>query len=183
LREIYDPDFKRLIIKTNKRARHIIFYNKPDGLHITVPPGTGEQEVRAILEKYRQKLLEKRRNEGGASIDLNYQINTPFFKLRLVEGVHERFLLRTQTEFLELVCPSKVNFQDEKLQSWLRKVIEEALRKKPAPCCLVFWKRGLLNSTFLIHRFVLIPAKGVGVAAPVKNILISLIILFYYLHT
>ena len=30
---------------------------------------------------------------------------------------------------MKIICPSNADFQDDKLQTWLRKVIEEALRR------------------------------------------------------
>lgn len=62
-------------------------------------------------------------------IDLNFKIDTPFFKLSLVSGQRERFLSRSELGKMEIVCPPDADFSDAALQAWLRKVIEEALRR------------------------------------------------------
>ena len=37
-RIVQDPDFGRIEIRTNRRARNITMRPKDDGLHVTVPP-------------------------------------------------------------------------------------------------------------------------------------------------
>lgn len=62
-------------------------------------------------------------------IDLNFRIDTEFFKLSLVSGQRERFLSRSELGEMQIICPPGADFSDEGLQAWLRKVIEEALRR------------------------------------------------------
>ena len=62
-------------------------------------------------------------------IDLDYRIDTEFFKLTLVGGQRERFLSRSELGEMQIICPPDADFSDENLQAWLRKVIEEALRR------------------------------------------------------
>lgn len=60
---------------------------------------------------------------------MDYRIDTEFFKLTLVSGQRERFLSRSELGEMQIICPPDADFSDEKLQAWLRKVIEEALRR------------------------------------------------------
>ena len=62
-------------------------------------------------------------------IDLNFRIDTEFFKLSLVSGQRERFLSRSELGEMQIICPPGADFADAELQAWLRKVIEEALRR------------------------------------------------------
>jgi predicted metal-dependent hydrolase len=62
-------------------------------------------------------------------IDLNYHIDAPFFKLRIVSGTSDRFLSRSEQGEQTIVCPPDTRFDDARLQAWLRKVIVEALRR------------------------------------------------------
>ncbi|KAA6307876.1 hypothetical protein EZS27_040450 [termite gut metagenome] len=51
------------------------------------------------------------------------------FKLSLVTGKQDTFQARSKPEEMEIICPKETDFNDERLQAWLRKAIEEALRK------------------------------------------------------
>ena len=79
-------------------------------------------ELRPRLLVARQKLVRQR-------IDLDYRIEAEFFKLTLVSGQRERFLSRSELGEMQIVCPPDADFSDGNLQAWLRKVIEEALRR------------------------------------------------------
>ncbi|WP_289689474.1 YgjP-like metallopeptidase domain-containing protein, partial [Bacteroides acidifaciens] len=79
-------------------------------------------QLRPRLKDARQKLVRK-------LIDLDYRIDTEFFKLTLVSGQRERFLSRSELGEMQIICPPDADFSDENLQAWLHKVIEEALRR------------------------------------------------------
>ena len=70
-----------------------------------------------------------RKKQTRPLIDLNFRIDTEFFKLSLVSGQHERFLSRSELGEMQIICPPGADFADAELQVWLRKVIEEALRR------------------------------------------------------
>ena len=59
----------------------------------------------------------------------NYKIDAEHFKLSLVSGEKDQFLANSRLGVMEIVCPPHADFTDEKLQSWLHKVIEESLRR------------------------------------------------------
>jgi predicted metal-dependent hydrolase len=60
---------------------------------------------------------------------LDYRIETEYFKLSLVAGERDRFLAHSELGEMRIVCPPTADFTDSKLQEWLHKVIEEALRR------------------------------------------------------
>ena len=99
-RIIEDKELGPLFVRVNARARRLTFRTKEDGIYVTVPPRT-----------------------------LDYRIDTEFFKLTLVSGQRERFLSRSELGEMQIICPPDADFSDEKLQAWLRNVIEEALRR------------------------------------------------------
>ena len=53
-RIVQDPDFGRIEIRTNRRARNITMRPKDDGLHVTVPPYTSLASVLKAIEPHRQ---------------------------------------------------------------------------------------------------------------------------------
>ncbi|KAA6304043.1 hypothetical protein EZS27_044314, partial [termite gut metagenome] len=111
------------------RAKGIIFRTKSDAIYISVPLGVTLEEVKVVIEKMRDKLSTSRKKAPRVRIDLNYRIDAEHFKLSLVTGKQDTFQARSKPEEMEIICPKETDFNDERLQAWLRKVIEEALRK------------------------------------------------------
>ena len=87
------------------------------------------KEVKEAREKLRSRLLDSRQKLIRPLIDLNYRIETEYFKLSLVSGKREKFLAHSELGEMRIICPPTADFTDSNLQDWLRKVIEEALRR------------------------------------------------------
>lgn len=128
-KEIEDKELGRLKIRVNPRAKRLIFRTKNDEITITVPPQTSQKEVEAAIEQLRVKLLASKSKITNSFINLDYKIDTEYFKLSLERGDREQFLAHSELGKMQIICPPSANFEDEKLQIWLRKVIEEALRR------------------------------------------------------
>lgn len=126
---IADDDLGSLIIRVNPRAKSLVFRTKSDAIYISVPSGTTMKEIKQGIETLRSKLLTTRQRFNRSLIDLNYTINAEYFKLSLVSGEKDRFLANSRLGFMQIICPPTANFADENLQNWLRKVIEESLRR------------------------------------------------------
>ena len=126
---IEDDELGRLVIRVNSRARSLVFRTKSDAVYVSVPPGTTLKEVKQAIENLRGKLLASRQKIARPLIDLNYKIDAEYFKLSLVSGEKEQFLANSRLGCMQIICPPNADFTDEKLQSWLRKVIEESLRR------------------------------------------------------
>ena len=88
------------------------------------------KEIKQAVENLRGKLLASRRRLNRPLIDLNYKIDTEFFKLSLISGDKEQFFANSRLGFMQIICPPTADFTDENLQDWLRKVIEESLNAK-----------------------------------------------------
>lgn len=127
-----DPELGRLIIRVNPRARRIIFRPREDGMHVSTPPGTSLHTLREAIEKLRPRLRKanEKQLQRHKPIDLEFKIETGLFKLTLSRGSGKQFFSRSQAGETEIVCPPDTDFNDDKLQEWLRKVVEEALRKQ-----------------------------------------------------
>lgn len=63
-------------------------------------------------------------------IDLSFKITAEQFKLSLDTHNSDRFIVRYSNGERTIVCPQGTNFQDVHIQAWLRKVVEEMLRKQ-----------------------------------------------------
>lgn len=128
-RILEDKELGRILIRINNRARRLTFRTKEDEIRVTVPPGTTLKEVRNAIDELRPRLRASRQAQARPLIDLNYRIDAEYFKLSLVTGERERFLSRSELGEMQIVCPSDADFSDKNLQAWLRKVIEEALKR------------------------------------------------------
>lgn len=126
---IEDKELGTLFVRVNARARRLTFRTKEDGIYVTVPPGTSLAEIERAVDELRPRLLAARQKLVRRKIDLDYRIDAEFFKLTLVSGQRERFLSRSELGEMRIICPPDADFSDENLQAWLRKVIEEALRR------------------------------------------------------
>ncbi len=123
-----DETLGRLLVRVNVRARRLTFRVTADAIHVTVPPGTDLLEVRRAVERLRPRLQAAHDKHRRRPIDLAFRIDAPYFKLRLVTGKGDRFLPHAIPGGMEIVCPPDTDFNDGRLQAWLQKVIEEALR-------------------------------------------------------
>jgi len=128
---IEDKELGRLIVRVNPRARRLTFRTKTDAIYVTVPSGTSDKEIKSAIESLRHKLrAAQQRLPENKRIDLDYRIDAPFFTLSLATGQQrDKFLSHSELGEMKIICPPTANFDDEKLQEWLRKVIEEALRR------------------------------------------------------
>ncbi len=126
---IDDKQLGRVVIRVNPRARRLVFRSKSDAIYVSVPPRTPLAEVERAIEKLRDRLAESREKLPRPLIDPDYRIDTDYFKLSLVTGTHDKFLSHSELGNMKIVCPPDADFTDAGLQTWLHKVIEEALRR------------------------------------------------------
>lgn len=106
------------------------FRTKRDAIQISVPPGTTLQAVERAIDELRDRLLASQQRLKHSQIDWNYRIETEHFTFFLSEGQGDRFLARTQPGRVQIVCPPQTDFTDEHVQTWMRKVIVEALKQQ-----------------------------------------------------
>ena len=126
---IEDKELGRLIVRDNVRAKRLVFRTKAAAIYVSIHPGVAMKEVKEAIEKLRSRLLESRQKLIRPLIDLNYRIETEYFKLSLVSGKREKYLAHSVLGEMRIICPPTADFTDSNLQDWLRKVIEEALRR------------------------------------------------------
>lgn len=123
-----DRELGELLIRPDSRARRLTFRMKEGRLHVTVPPGTSVTALRRAIDELRPRLRKACLAHTQKLIDLDYRIDAEYFKLSLVCGNGTRFLARSEPGVMQIICPPDTDFADENLQTWLRKVIVEALR-------------------------------------------------------
>lgn len=125
---INDEQLGCLLVRVNPRASHLVFRAKENALVVSVPRGTTLASVKRAMEELRPKLTVLQAKAVRPVIDLDYKIDTEFFKLSLISGEKNQFMANSRLGRMEIICPPHADFADSKLQSWLRKVIGEGLR-------------------------------------------------------
>ena len=112
-----DEELGRLLVRVNIRARRLTFRTREDAVYVTVPPGTTVAEVRNAVEQLRPRLRVAQQKQSRPLIDLNYRIDTEFFKLSLVSGERDRFLSRSELGEMQIICPPHADFSNKELQA------------------------------------------------------------------
>lgn len=125
---IDDKELGRIIVRVYGRARNFTFRVKGGVMHVTVPPGAQVADLLRSVEELRPRLRQMFAKRQSP-INLDYTIDADLFRLRLVAGTGDRFQARSELGHTDIVCPPAARFDDEALQTWLRKVITEALRR------------------------------------------------------
>jgi predicted metal-dependent hydrolase len=128
---IEDEELGRLVLCVRAHAKRFVFRTKKDAIYVSVPPRVTLEEAKDVIEKMRHQLSISRKKISCTRIDLNYRIDTEHFKLSLIKGKHDKFLTHSKAILgeIEIVCPPETDFDNDRMQVWLQKVIEEALRK------------------------------------------------------
>lgn len=126
---IEDNELGRLVVRVNPRARRFVFRTKSDAIYVSVPKGSTRNELNDAIEKLRSRLSASRKKITRSFIDLNFTIDTHYFKLNIISGNRKKFLAHSELGNMTIISPPNTDFQNEDLQNWLHKVIEEALRR------------------------------------------------------
>ena len=135
--KIFDDRLGEILVGVNPRARHIIFRMKAGELHATVPPRTTLSLLRNALENLRPKLEEmvERHAHVPHTIGPDFCIECPHFSFRSCERDDCKIpRITMQQEAMTFFHPPHLDWQTENLQTWLKNIIEEGLRKAAAAC-------------------------------------------------
>lgn len=116
-------------IRTHSRAKRITFRVNTGVLQVTKPVGITYKETIKVIKEMKDELVDFVSNNQPPLIDLQFKIDTPYFKLSIVEGDREKFLSRSELGEMKIIAPEGTDFQNNSLQEWLRKVVIEALRR------------------------------------------------------
>ena len=122
-RIVQDPDFGRIEIRTNRRARNITMRPKDDGLHVTVPPYTSLASVLKAIEPHRQTLREGCEKLRPRLIDLDFTIDAPCFKLCVASGTRQFFSVRFDDDKATVSCPPDTQFSRPEVQKDRKSVV------------------------------------------------------------
>ena len=146
-----DEELGRLLVRVNIRARRLTFRTRGGCRLCDCSAGYNGCRSKNAVEQLRPRLRVAQQKQSRPLIDLNYRIDTEFFKLSLVSGERDRFLSRSELGEMQIICPPHADFSNKELQAWLRKVIEEALRRNAKIILPPGFMHSRFNTTFLIR--------------------------------
>lgn len=127
---IEHPEWGRIIVARNARARHIIFRSRPDGIHVTVPTLATQSDIERAIKECVPKLLKKKPQAAATLIDRNYTIVAENFTFRTEEHTANVFQIRYSGKEAVLLCPAGTVYGEEKMQQWLRNAVITALTRR-----------------------------------------------------
>jgi predicted metal-dependent hydrolase len=124
-----DQDFGTISIKTNAKARSVIFRVLPGELKITVPSRISQKELSQIIEKHRISLREKKAKTRPALIlDENFKLQTHRFSVQIFKTDRADFYFSRKEGILHIACPQKTDFEAVAIRELLVKGIERYLK-------------------------------------------------------
>lgn len=133
-RILSDPDFGKIVIRTNRAARNVTMRVKSDGLHLTVPPYSKTERILEVMEPYRKRLLDSYKKIAERPIDYNYSIQAPCFHLYIKPGTWPHFSVKEQDEEMYIFCPPTTDFNDSAVQKLLHSAIIRAMKRRASIC-------------------------------------------------
>lgn len=122
-----------ICIVRNRRAKRYIFRVKDNILYATTPFNSSTNDLLRILGENKNRLktlLQKSDQARPRLINLDYRIDTPNFKLEIVEGSVSKLLLNDSDKGIQIVVPRNTRLESPKTQTLLVKAIELLLLKK-----------------------------------------------------
>lgn len=133
-RILADPDFGKIIIRTNRSARNITMRAKSDGLYLTVPPYSKTEKVLELFEPFRERLLVSFHEVKIKPIDYNYVIQAPCFHLYIKPGKLHAFSVHEENEEMVIYCPPDTDFNSDNVQRLIRAAILRAMKRRAMIC-------------------------------------------------
>ena len=127
--QITDPTLGEIAVKRDSRAKHLILRSNGETVAVTAPSGTPDSIIRDFIGKHRNRLEELARQRCPQRITPDYKVRTELFQLSFEAGAGTRFLARSEPGRFAIVYPPDADFADENLQQWLRKAIEQGMKR------------------------------------------------------
>lgn len=116
-------------LRTHPRATRYRVKIAKGEITAVMPEGGDEKRMVAFIRQSRKELLEAlERNPPRQRLDESTSLWTATFQLHIFRTDRQRFYMNLQGGILHLACPATTDFEDETVQSTLRKMIEKALR-------------------------------------------------------
>lgn len=131
-RIVQHPVLGDLHLHPNARARRFTFRPCEGGFRVTTPVRFTLKEFNECVESLLPRLVQLQQRQGEKTrehfVGPDFSIDSPYFKVRLQEASVRRVAARYHNGELTISYPPQTRFEDEALQQWLVKVIEESMR-------------------------------------------------------
>lgn len=129
---IQHPRLGILELSVNSRARRFTFRATEKGLRVTLPPFSSKKDLYECIDSMEpklQRLLEKKSAKSGVTTIMpGFSIKADGFEVVVKEDDVDRPTARLWKGVLTITCKPMQTYDNEELQSWFVRVIEESLR-------------------------------------------------------
>ena len=126
-RIVESPEWGRLEITVNSRARRIIMRAAHNAIRITVPPHANAKDIENALYRHGSSLKEQQKTLAHETIDTAFTIKGDNFNFNITEYNGTKFILEYRGNSVTLKCPAGTDYG--KKQEWLRQAAKTALKK------------------------------------------------------
>lgn len=124
-----DDDFGVISVTENSNAKRILFRFAPEELKVTIPVGCSHKELMRIIEKNREKLLEKQMMAAPETkIDAQFKLRTLRFEVNIFCTDRKDFYFTRKEGVLHIACPSTTHFDSPRVREMLIGGIERYLK-------------------------------------------------------
>lgn len=126
---ILHPQYGKIELTINPRARRIIMRARPDALHITIPPVASISDIEKALATQHDKLQKLQEATKQIIIKCGYTLHAPNFNIEVQESVKERLILhKIEKGRYLLLYPESKSDKYVEYQQMLRKTIIRAMQ-------------------------------------------------------
>lgn len=123
--------FGRVVIKINRRARHIIMRACPDAIYVTAPPAATTTDIDRALATYGEKLRERQIVTRESVITKEFTLTSPNFTLSLSEGKVKNLMLQKRANGkYQLILPNEAELVTTEMQERVKRGIIMALQHR-----------------------------------------------------
>ena len=126
---IEHPVWGTVVITRNPRARRIIMRVRNSTIQMTLPPLATKNDIERALTQCGDKLMQQKQRMQPTRIENGYRIESDNFCFEISEHEHNKFILKQKRNTFVLMCPKETAYANDNIQTWLRKVVTNTMRK------------------------------------------------------
>ena len=183
-KEIAGGDLGVILLRRNARARRYTLRVAGGRIYATMPCGGSEREMLSFISRQHDRLLRMlQKSPGRIRLDEHTVLQTLTFRLQIRRTALDNFYAAMKDGVLHISCPPQTDFNEERTQQSLWKMLEDALRKEakrtlPARLDALAVKHGFRYAAVKINK----SRTHWGSCTSRKNINLSLYVMFLPEH-
>lgn len=124
-----DKELGKVVIRRSPRAKSYSIRISNGQVRATMPERGSEEKMLSFILSNREKIRKAlQKHPVRFRLDESTDLQTTTFRLRIVRTECDNFYLSLKDGILQISCPKETDFDDEKVQVLLKKMLAGALR-------------------------------------------------------